>query len=167
VEKAVHTYKKVAPPAQPSLRPSPVLGKIEVGPVPMSILDRRRGKSVLPLRGSGIPIIKHTRSNVTMINNLWLSLTYMHQLSCIALRYGDTQPNLVSSAMQEYHFLRRKLLQWRSVLTHSVTVRQYWVVISLTMRLARSLAQQKGRPLCGNNRDETLSHRPISLGVLD
>jgi len=168
VEKAVQTYKvKGAAMRQPSLRPDPILGKIEVGPLPMRILDRRRGKSVLPLRGSGIPITKHTRYNVTMINNLWLALVTMHQLSCNAYCYGDIQPDFVSSAMREYHFLRRKLLQWRSVLSQSSVVRQYWTVISLTMRLARSIAEHKGRPLCGIDRDESLTPQPLSLGLMD
>jgi hypothetical protein len=171
VEKAVRTYKEKdgAYRRQPSLRPSPILGKIEVGPLPMKILDRRRSeKSILPLSGlSGIPISKHTRYNVTMINNLWLALITMHQLSCNAYNYGDLQPDIVRAAMREYHFLRRKLLQWGSVLCDSIVVRQYWTIISLTMRLAQSLAKQKGRPLCGINRDETLSHRPLSLGIMD
>jgi hypothetical protein len=135
-----------------------------VGPVPLNVLDRRAGKShTLPKVKTGIPIYEHGYYNVRLVNDVYLALVYAHQLCWTAYKYGDKEPDLIRIAKRSYHLLRRKLSLWDSVLCHSATVRQYWSIVSATLRIAQGAAKLRGRPLCGNDR-VVLQQRPNTLG---
>lgn len=164
-DKAVKTYRKEGRPNGHSLRPAGPIQRIEPGPVPLNILDRRAGLShKLPRRGTGIPCKQVGWWSVELVNNVYLSLVYVHQQCWNAYRYGNTDRQSLKVAKRSYYLLQRHLLQWRDVLRHSRVVQQYWNVISTTLRFAEIGTKYRGRPLCGNDRDP-FGDRPLSFGV--
>jgi len=133
----------------------------------MKVLDRRRGKNSrdLPKAKSGIPIKRHDYNSVTLVNNVYVALTRMHQLCWNAYGNGGSNPDLVRRAKHDYHSLRRKLSLWDNILCNSRVVRQYWSIISLTLRFALGVAMQRGRPHCGDDREQDFPARPTSSGT--
>jgi len=149
----VKTYKLRNRP-KGSITKSPTIHRVEVGPVRPTILDRRSGSyQDLPKGKTGIPFYDLGQYSVTLVNNTWLSLVYVHQLCWNAYKYGNTDSKSLKDAKHAYYYLHRKLSQWDSVLRYSIVVQQYWSVISLTLRFAKDGAKRRGRPLCGNDRE--------------
>jgi len=144
--------KKAAPVPKVPGTPRPVRPyRSEPGRISMKILDRRAGRHA-PLRmRTGIIFRKHARYNIVILNEIYLCLVYTHQLCLNACTTGA-----VKAAKQTYHDVRRAFLRWSDVLGTSQVVKQFWRVISVTLRLSERSAMQKGLPLCGNDQDHQL-----------
>lgn len=165
MDRAVKTYKVCGGATGAAAKGAPPIQRIEVFPISPKIRDRRAGKyKSLPKAKTGIPIYKHMYNDIKLVDNLVLMLKYMHQLSWQAYMYGHKEPDTVRTAKRLYGLLGRKLSRWNSVLVHSINVRRYWNVISMLMRFTHQATKLRGRPLCGNDRDNPLGYQPNALG---
>jgi hypothetical protein len=121
---------------------------LEPQPLGRNFLDLRAKNYMPPSYGkTGIPFYKTAYNNIRVLNETYLCFVYTYQLCRNAYTYTD-----VKNAERYYHRVRRTLLLWGDVLHFSRTVQQFWKVISITFRMAKSAAKQQGLPLCGNDR---------------
>lgn len=155
LERSLKTHRICNRPSGPKIRTNDHYS-VEVGPVPLSILDRRAGKShALPKARTGIQFYKHMQNNVELVQSTWTSLIYVHQLCWMAYRYGNTEPESLGSAKQQYYRLQRILFHKNSIFRSSIIVLRYWNVISVVLRFAQNVTKLRGSPLCGNDRGGT------------
>jgi hypothetical protein len=144
-DKAINTYKcrnRATGPTTARKRP---LYKVEVGPVPLSILDRRAGRyNSLTKSKTGIPVYESGKYHVDIVNNVYLACTYAYQQCYYAYRYGSTDSESLKIAKHFYYSLQRNLSRWNKILCSSNVVQRYWRVISMTFRIAKSDTKCRG-----------------------
>jgi hypothetical protein len=151
-DKAVKTYKVLNPAKdfRQSLKPSRALGqsvvKREIAPLRPEVLDRRTGEyKRIPCGKTGIKFrASGTLNDAKLLNEVYLCHLYVYQQCRDA--YNTCE---IRNATRCYHMVRKKRHQWRHILSTSSTAKQFWRVVSLTLRLAKSSAMRKGRPHCG------------------
>lgn len=144
-------------------RPQPVAAvtKLELQPLPLSVLDRRAGYKGVPSTKGGIKFHRPLYNNHIVIHENYMILLYLYQLCRYCYSMED-----VEAAKQSYYIALRHFLRWRSVLSASKVTKSFWRVISITLRLSERSAKQKGRPLCGTEpRSSLCDDRPLPLGV--
>jgi hypothetical protein len=135
---------------------------IEPQALPPSITDRRTGRfKSMPHCGTGIMFRLPLKLNdAKLLNETGLALLYTYQQCRDAYSWPE-----IRNAKRCYHRVRRAFLQWGQLFVHSKVVKYYWRVISVTLRIAQSVAKQPGRPHCGNDRASSLNCQSSSFGL--